>query len=315
MVDLVNVLYGSNNFLIEEKLEEKIKKLDVEEINITRYDLLESLSEDVIEDLRTVSFFSEKKIVIVKNIEELLKQDELVIKDWLKYLNNPNPDCYLFITMESLLSQNYPLGKAIFNNAYIEEVKSLNKKEFNDYIIKYLEKHNFQITNEALKELIQRTNFDLQLIKHELEKLMLYHYNDQKIELNSVVNLVSRNLEENIYELTNNLLINNKSKTIEIYYDLLSRNEDPIKIMNNISNKIKQLIHAKYLLEQNYTQEQIENYFNIKSGVAYYLIKNAKEISLETLEANLEKLALLDLEIKSGRIDKKLGLEIFILGV
>ena len=49
-----------------------------------------------------------------------------------------------------------------------------------------------------------RTDYDLELITQELEKLMLYKFDDPNIDLESVFSLVSRNLEDNIYELTNN---------------------------------------------------------------------------------------------------------------
>ena len=37
------------------------KKLNVDPFNIMRYDLLESKSEDILEDMQTISFFSEQK--------------------------------------------------------------------------------------------------------------------------------------------------------------------------------------------------------------------------------------------------------------
>ena len=43
--------------------------------------------------------------------------------------------------------------------------------------------------------------------------------------------------------------------------------------MNSIINKIRELIHTKLLLERGYTQEDVAKHFNIKSGIAYYLIK------------------------------------------
>ncbi|VEU80676.1 DNA polymerase III subunit delta [Haploplasma axanthum] len=315
MIDLVNVLYGKNEYLVQEKLNEKIKETNVDEININIYDLQETKSEDIIEDLRTVSFFSERKVIVVKNIKELLNEDDTVINDWIKYLDKPNPDVYLFIILDGeLVSENYSLGKAIFKIAYIEEIGELKKDEYPFYIESLLKKKGFEITAKASKELISRTNYDLNLVAQELEKLMLYNFDTKIIDIDSVSELVSRNLEENIYELTNNLLNNNSSKTIEIYYDLLARSEDPLRIMNSIVNKIRDLIHTKLLIAKGYSQEDIEKHFNIKSGVAYYLVKNANQLPSELLEGYLERLSKLDFDIKTGKLDKKIGLEIFILG-
>lgn len=314
MTDLVNILYGKNKFLLQKKLEEKILATKVDEINISRYDLTESNSDDIIEDLRTVSFFSERKVIIVYNLNEILKQSETNINEWVKYIEKPNPDVYLFIMLEELFNKSNSLGSALFNKSYIEEVGEMKKEDYPKYVTDYLNKLSFNIDENAVKELLTRTDFKLDLINLELEKLMLYNFDDPNINLASVSMLVSRNLEENIYELTNSFLNNDSNKTIEIYYDLLARSEDPIRIMNSIVNKIRELIHTKLLLERGYTQEDVAKHFNIKSGVAYYLIRNANQNSLLVLETHLKKLSKLDYEIKSGRIDKKLGLEIFILG-
>ena len=43
-------------------------------------------------------------------------------------------------------------------------------------------------------------------------------------------------------------------------------------------------------------------------------MKNANDISYKILEDYIKKLAQLDHQIKSGKIDKKIGLELFLLG-
>lgn len=314
MTDYINILYGKNKFLVQKKLTEKIALTEVDEINISRYDINHATSDDILEDLRTVSFFSERKVIIISNMQELLKESDAVLSQWVKYFENPNPDVYLFIILEELINEKHILGSTLFKKSYIEEVGEMTKDQYPQYVIDYLKKLNFHIDEKAVKELLVRTDYDLDLITQELEKLMLYKFDDPNIDLESIFLLVSRNLEENIYELTNNFLNKNNNKTIEIYYDLLARSEDPIRIMNSIINKIRELIHTKLLLERGYSQEDVAKHFNIKNGIAYYLIKNANQTSLEVLEAHLKRLSKLDYEIKTGKIDKKLGLEIFILG-
>lgn len=315
MNNLINVLYGKNEYLVNEKLKTEIKKHDVEDININRYDLLETNSDDVLEDLVTISFFSNNKIIIIDNFKELLNLREDNLKDWINYMKNPNPDVFLYIILNDLISEEFKIGKSIMQYAKLIEVKDIKGNELEKYISDYLSESKYEIDNKALKELTIRTSYDLNLIMQELEKLMLYKIENKTINLIDVEKLVSRNLEENIYELTNNLLKGGKSKTIEIYYDLLVNNEDPIRIINNVSNRVRQLIHTKLLINKSFTQSDIKDHFNISSGQAYYLMKDSKDVSLELLENILRKLTELDYDIKTGRLDKKLGFEIFILGV
>jgi len=311
----ISIIYGKNDFLVENKLKELINQTKVDEINTNRYDLLETNSEDVIEDLRTISFFSDKKIIIIDNFDDLLNKNQSIVNDWIDYLKKPNPDVFLFIVLNELISEETPIGKTLLQYSYIIEVKDMTNEMFPNYIASYLKEKKFDIEKLACDELLVRTDYNLNLIMQELEKLMLYKYDEKKIDLNAVQALVSKNLEENIYELTNSIIANNNNKTIEIYYDLLAKSEDPLRIMNNIISKVRQLIHAKILLEKRYNQDEIKNHFNIKSGAAYYLVKDANAVSFELLESILDKLSKLDFDIKTGKIDKKIGLELFILGV
>jgi len=311
----ISIIYGKNDYLVENKLKELINQTKVDEINTNRYDLLETNSEDVIEDLRTISFFSDKKIIIIDNFDDLLNKNQSIVNDWIDYLKKPNPDVFLFIVLNELISEETPIGKTLLQYSYIIEVKDMTNEMFPNYIASYLKEKKFDIEKLACDELLVRTDYNLNLIMQELEKLMLYKYDEKKIDLNAVQALVSKNLEENIYELTNSIIANNNNKTIEIYYDLLAKSEDPLRIMNNIISKVRQLIHAKILLEKRYNQDEIKNHFNIKSGAAYYLVKDANAVSFELLESILDKLSKLDFDIKTGKIDKKIGLELFILGV
>ncbi|TVP85239.1 MAG: DNA polymerase III subunit delta [Acholeplasmataceae bacterium] len=314
MAELIYLYHGKNDFLVSRAIEDKIRSLAVDDINIIRYDLLENSSDDVLEDLQTVSFFAERKIIVVDNLQALAKEEDDIIKAWTTYLKKPNPDVTLIIALDEILPESTPLGEALFNHAYIEDVPDIDKKDLPDFIKKHFQTHDYQISDEAVEALIERVGHDLYLFCQEAEKLMLFAYEGKRIQTDDVIGLVSRNLEENIFELTNALLDNNQAKTIEIFYDLVALNEDPLRILSNIAGKIRELMHAKLLLDKGYRQDQIANHFNIKSGRAYYLVKNAKALSLDMLERHLKKLALLDFEIKSGKIEKKLGVELYLLG-
>lgn len=314
MAESIYLYYSNNEFLLNHKIEEKIAEFNVDPFNIIKYDLLENSSDDILEDLQTVSFFAEKKVIIVRNLIEIEKEGESVIKNWNAYFEKPNPDVILLIASNEILPEDSPIGSALFKYAYIEKIKDMEKTDYPDFVRNMFKKYQYNITEDAIEALLERTNLDFTLINQEAEKLMLFAYDSKEITEKAVLLLVSRNLEENIFELTNALLAKNQAKTIEIFYDLVARNEDPLRILNNIVGKVRELMHTKLLLEKGYRQEQIAEHFHIKSGRAYYLVKNAQSISFSILENHLKKLSQLDYDIKSGKIEKKLGLELYLLG-
>ena len=66
----------------------KINELNVDPFNIVKYDLLENDYDDVLEDLQTVSFFAEKKVIVIRNIQELEKADEYIFQSFMNYFQN-----------------------------------------------------------------------------------------------------------------------------------------------------------------------------------------------------------------------------------
>ena len=49
--------------------------------------------------------------------------------------------------------------------------------------------------------------------------------------LDDVKMLVARSLEQNIFELINKIVNRKRTESLQIFYDLLKQNEEPIKIM------------------------------------------------------------------------------------
>lgn len=314
MAEAIYVFQCQNEYLLHHQVEAKIKSLSIDPFNIMRYDLLENKSEDILEDMQTISFFSEQKVIVIKNIQVLDKEEDQIFSRWTDYFQKPNPDVFLIIEMLEALPKTSKTQNLLMKYAFIEKISDMKKNEYPEFVRNMFKKFGYTISDDAINALLERTNFDFLLLSQEAEKLMLFSYDSKEISEKEVILLVSRNLEENIFELTNALLGKDQAKTIEIFYDLVARNEDPIRILNFIVSKIRELIHTKLLIDKGYRQDEIAEHFNIRSGRAYYLLKNANKADFNILEIHLKKLSKLDFEIKSGKIDKKLGLELYLLG-
>jgi DNA polymerase-3 subunit delta len=60
-------------------------------------------------------------------------------------------------------------------------------------------------------------------------------------------------------------------------------------------------------------QKDIQKHFKVSRGRAYYMVKNARDVTKAQLDRYLNRLSDLDVAIKSGKTDKQLGLEMFLL--
>ena len=87
-----------------------------------------------------------------------------------------------------------------------------------------------------------------------------------------------------------------------------------MRIISAISNKLEEILYTKILINRRMSKDEIASYFKVKSGRAYYMMEAARKIKEENLKSLIKRVSDLDYNIKSGKIDKKLGLQLFILG-
>ena len=75
-----------------------IKDMGFKDASISSYDLEEVSLENALEDLDTYGFLSDKKVIVLTNIENLKYDENKTDLDHLfKYISNPNPDNLLII--------------------------------------------------------------------------------------------------------------------------------------------------------------------------------------------------------------------------
>lgn len=299
---------GESEYLINQEIKKLLSELKVDEFSTISYDMEEALMDDLLEEARTIPFLDEYKVIIIKKSAVLLKSKDML--DLINYLKNPSPTTIMiFDGCGMILEQANELAKMFKLICVIKDVKEFTN--FDSYIRKKVQEANAKIDDDAVALLLERCS-ERGNLDREIEKLTTYAY-ERLITKEMVNDLTERSLEDNVFELTNALLRNDRHKVMSIYYDLLDSSEDQIRIMNVIVNKFSEILDTKILLNQKYSKEQIAEYFKVSSGRAYYMIKNANDISIVTVKKAMIELAELDYKIKSGKIDKAIGLELFLL--
>lgn len=311
----IYVYISEDDFLLEEAKKEFISKKDVDPFNISSYNFSTSDPLEILSELTTMSLLGDEKIVVLSEPDFLKStyKDEEVVSKYKKYFSNPNPDTTLLILSNFNLDPKLEINYILQANSDIKVFDTLTKDNLNNFIIEELKKEDYTIDSEALTELVLRTDGDLKLIKNELEKLKLYQAN-KHITLKTVKLMVTRNLEDNIFTLLNAFVSNDTKSLLDIYDDFMALNMDEMHIISAMSNKLEEILYTKVLMKQGLGKDQIAGYFKVKPGRAYYMMQSAKGMREDSIIDLIKRITDLDYKIKSGQIDKKLGLQLFILG-
>ena len=311
----IYVIICNDTYLAQEEKLKIIKERCVDDFNISSYNFLDSEPLDILNEMTTVSLLGEQRMVIITE-PEFLKQTykhNHIVDKFSNYFLDDYQDTILVIISGDDLDYRLKINSVLKEKAIIKKIATIEKDNLGDWIVKKLDNEDYKIDKSAVGELIERTDGDIMQINNELEKLMLYH-TDKNITYQSVKLLVTKNLEDNIFNLLNAFVANDKKTLFSIYEDFMTLNEDEMRIISAISNKLEEILYTKILMNKNAGKDEIATYFKVKPGRAYYMMEAAKKIKEDNLKLLIKRVSDLDYNIKSGKIDKKLGLQLFILG-
>ena len=246
------LLYGVNTGLINETINKYFKQNYLD--NIINYDEAEAIyNVNLIKELIfNKSFFDDKKLIIINKatdkilylIEELVEKN---IKD-IKILLKSNK-----LEKKSKLRSFFEKEKNLIICAFYED----NYQSLLSIIQKTFREKRINVSNESINLIIERSGGDRINIINELNKIVLYAKNNNKVSLDDVIKLTNLSKNYDISELVNQNLLKNKKKTINILNENNLNTEENILILKTFLNKLKKLKNLKINLEKNKNIEQV----------------------------------------------------------
>ncbi|SFB86780.1 DNA polymerase III, delta subunit [Alkalibacterium subtropicum] len=317
----VYAVTGTERMLIEEvttSLTDTIRSGQEDDMNIMHFDLNETSIDDVIYEAESFPFFGGQKLIFIhssyiftgKKVSSAVKHTPSLVENYLK---DPSDFSILvFIAPYDKLDKRKKVTKSLLKSAEVIDVTPASDKDTADYLKNYCEKSGYHMSRESLERLMQLTDRNLSKAKNELDKLMVYHIEDKEISMESIDKLVSKSLEQNIFELNERVLRKNIKQSIELYQDLLHQKEDPIKILALMISQFRLLLQVKILRTKGYQQADIAGILKIHPYRVKLALQTEKRFKQTTLSQAHRYLISADYEIKSGKVDPEMQIELFI---
>lgn len=305
---MVYLLYGTKAFQIEEEIKKLSKGQD--NMNISRYDLDNDSLSLAIQDAETISLFGDKKLVIIDNANMFTgttSKDSDLIESYLNHINDMT--ILILIVHNDKLDSRKKITKLINK---VGTVKAFNDDLDNVSLVRKLLK-DYDIDYKTINLLIDRVGQNPLIIQNEINKIKIYKDQDKKITEEDVLNLTNKLIEIDIFKLIDYIVRKNKEKALELYYEMLKMNEEPIKIVVILANQFRIMYQAKELLKKGYSEKDIAGILKIHPYRVKLALQNSRSYTSEMLLKNLNALADIDIGIKTGKLNKNLALELFIL--
>lgn len=297
----------------EQEVHNIISKEKFSDATISIYDLEENTLENALEDLDTYSFLSNKKIIIIRNIESISMDAEKNHLDHLyRYLEQPSTDNLLILECKKL-NNTTKLAKELKKKCKVIEI-SLSSK---NYIKRQLE--GYEVKQDVINLLDEYCLGDFTKIDQECSKLKNFKFNEKTITTSDVLELVSKKLGDSkdlTFAFTRSLAERDKKNALMHYHELLDYSIEPLSILGLLGSQIRIIYQVKILSRKNLNDQEIAKMLGEKSD---YRIKKTRELIAFYTEEDLlnlmQKLSDIDYKLKTTDSDPFFELENFILNI
>ncbi|KRO00203.1 DNA polymerase III subunit delta [Companilactobacillus kimchiensis] len=316
----VYLITGKERVFIKDiqKSFKEIMSPEEQEMNFSNFDLEEVSLSDVINEAISAPFFGERRLVFAENpyfltaerTKNAIEQDADLL---LRYIQNPTPSTILVIFASyDKLDARKKIVKQLKKLAAVVDAGQMEGPALTRTVKNDLNNAGYQIDPDALDLLINKTKGNYSLIINQLDKLKMYSLKTKQIDRNAITELVPQSLEDNVFDLMNEILNKNIYQAEELYHQFLLQKIDPILLVAIITSQLRLLIQVKILSEKGLSEATISKNLKLHPYRVKLAHRQIRALQMRQLQLMYGDIVNLDYQIKSGQGDKELLFDLFI---
>ena len=303
---MVYIVHGQDEYLVKKNIEQLIKKNHKKEnYDYNLYELQDDTIDNIINEIKIMHIFEENKVIVINDSSNLW-QKYIKEKKFINALINHNQKTMIIIKS---LNVDFKISKE-FQQFNIIKIKNYTKAQLLLLINKICNSFKINITQEATNFLLEYLPNNVSIILNELSKLRLIK---KKITSEIIIEVVPKYFETNIFKTIEYILKKDYTNfwTQYNYYNVI--NYDKIKLINILVYQLELIRDIKILINQKKSNEDISNILNI-SKFQVKILEQYLNISLNINNILLE-LYELDYNIKKGKLNKNIAIDLFFLSI
>ena len=305
------LIYGNDYGLIKREIDKIISGIT----DVVKYDLLVSNVSEVIEEASCMSLFGDKKVVIGENALFLTGANTSVNHDidyLTSYVNAENHDNIVILTVvQDKLDERKKIVKLLKKNVTVIHKDMIDTKDLPKFIMNEFLGNGYKIDYKTASYFVDYVGKNVDILLSEINKMIIYKDTDKEIFIEDILNISSKGFNDNVFDLSDAIMKKDFKKIFSCYNDLMILKEEPIKIIALLASQFTLVYQSKLLSKEGFMSKDIASTLKVHP----YRVKLALETNYPDFELKdiLKKLHNLDYEIKTGKVDKAVGLENFLL--
>lgn len=305
----VYLIYGDEDYL-RKQYKDRMKTALVgdDSMNCSYFEGKNIPVKELIDLGETLPFFAERRLIIVENSGFFTSaQEELA--NYLKEM----PETTHFLFVEKDIDKRNKLYKAVNTLGYAANMTAPDERTLLRWMVGLLKAEQRVMREDTMRYFLGRIDTDMENIRRELEKLVLYTDGSEEITKEDIDAVTTVHTESQIYDMVKVISEKKQEKALKLYYELITQKEPPMKILYWITRQFNQLYQIKDLESKGYPDHVIAERMKIRDFIVRKNKALCQSFSLTELRHAVELCVKREEDVKTGRLNDKMAVELLIL--
>lgn len=305
----IYVIHGKDDFLVNTECENLLDELVTPEQRMTG--LLDADPEkanpaDVLDELRTPSFFAPKRVVLIKDADDFISENRQLLE---KYFDNPSSCGILVLTVKTWRSKTKLAGK-LSKVGKLISVQNIGARQLPRYLAGYASrKHEKALSMHAAELLVELAGDELGRLCSEVDKLALFADAEKEITAEHVAALAGDNRLFGAFEVIAAMTRGDTAGASQRLRRMFAADKKaPYTTVGAFAYHFRRMFRAAVMLQRGHSAGRIASQLRVWGDIDSF-IKQVRRLGLERIGSILAELARIDYETKTGQATTEVAIE------
>lgn len=306
----VYLLCGEEAYL-KKQYKDKLKRAMADpddSMNFSAYEGKGINPKEVIDLAETLPFFADRRVILIEN-SGFFKNSCEELAEYMPQI----PKTTHFIFVEDEIDKRSKLYKAVKNAGKIVEFTSQTEELLTRWVLTRIKKEGKNITGSVMQLFLNKVGNDMGNIDRELEKLLCYCMEKEVIEAADVEAVTTEQTTNKVFDMVNAIAEHNQRKALDLYYDLLTLKEPPMRIMYLISRQFQILLNIKDMSGKGFDNAAMAKNAGIPPFAVRRNLSQAKGFTMKQLKQAIRDGVDYEEAVKTGRMNDQMAVELFLM--
>lgn len=318
--NMVMFFFGTDTWQLRQASQgviEKYRQKHRSGLNFISVDLAESEPRILEDAVKTISFFDEVRLAIVRNAFINARTSDWLINAIQNYKLLAAKEVVVFVIENqdkaALIKKDKKLFTLLSARGFlVKEFEPLEDTRLNNWIKREIARRGCSIEPPAIRLLVSKVGKDSWALINEVEKLSSFKKGGM-INISDVESLVLKDVETNIFNFIDALANKDKARAFSLLYKEIASGRDPYYILSMIVYQFRNLLAVKDLSSRSLAPSLLAKKAQLHPFVLRKTLQSAKRFTDEELSQRFNKLLTIDTGAKLGRLDLVDALYTFVL--